>query len=139
MCRHQREVKVRILTEAPPPPLPTPIESGGIPLLSTPLSREKDTPPTSGSGYHWQLQKHPFPGLFVKFSQDYAPKIPPFPRKLEHACGPLMHSSGGRAEGTSLLPPNSGHFLGNMNVREKKCVPTLSVKRNLSLLQSDTH
>ena len=24
----------------------------------------------------------------------YSPKIPPFPRKLANACGPLMHSSG---------------------------------------------
>ena len=44
--------------------------------------------------YHWQLQKTlPFPGFLGKSSRDYAPKISPFPRKCEHARGPLMHSS----------------------------------------------
>ena len=33
----------------------------------------------------------PFPG---KTSRDYALKIPNFPRKWEHACDRLMHSSG---------------------------------------------
>ena len=48
-------------------------------------------------------KQHPlFPGFLKKTSRDYAPKIPPFPRKLEHACSPLMHSSFGGQGRTSI-------------------------------------
>ena len=47
-----------------------------------PPSREQDKLPILGIiGCHWQLQKtSPFPGFLWKSSQDYAPKIPPYPK-----------------------------------------------------------
>ena len=67
-----------------------------FPITWTLLSQEKDIPPISGIGYHWQLHKNPpFPGFLGKSSRDYGQKYPPFPRKWEYACSPLMHSRGG--------------------------------------------
>ena len=74
-------------------------------LCSFPITRtppppylgKKDVPPTSGIGFHWQLQKaSPFSG----FSREIFPRLrtkkyPLFPRKWEYACGPLMYSSRG--------------------------------------------
>ena len=66
-----------------------------VPHHRNPLSREQDNiPPILGIGYHWQLQKHPFPGFLGKSSRDPDQKYPSFPRKWERACGPLMHSRG---------------------------------------------
>ena len=46
-------------------------------------------PPISGIGYHWQLQKTPFPGILGEIFPRLRPKHtppPPFPRKWEYAC-----------------------------------------------------
>ena len=57
------------------------------------VSQERDIPPITGIGYHWQLQKAP---LFWAFLRNLpALKYPPFQGKWEHACSPLMHSRGG--------------------------------------------
>ena len=67
-----------------------------FPITRTPLSQEKDIPPISGIGYDWQLQKTPpFPGFLGKSSRDNDPKMPPFPRKWEYACGPSCIRVGG--------------------------------------------
>ena len=63
-----------------------------IPLTYLGKRIPKDIPGyISGIDYRWQLQKTPpFPGFLVKSSRDYtAKKYPSFPRKWEHACGPL--------------------------------------------------
>ena len=52
-----------------------------------PYLGKKDTPPilvTIGS-----YKNHPFSGLSRELFPRQRPQIPPFPRKWEHACGPL--------------------------------------------------
>ena len=73
-------------TTAPLPPKKPPIENI-FPILDI--------------GYHLQLHKStPCPWLsreiFPRLGSQNTPL--PFPRKLEHACGPLMHSSWERAD-----------------------------------------
>ena len=51
-------------------------------------------PHISGIGFRWQLQKHPLFLVFGKSSRVYGQKIPPFPRKWELACGPIMLDPG---------------------------------------------
>ena len=102
--------------ESPPPPPPradTPIEPGGggstyalspvtpnLPYLGKTIS--KDIPPLSRVLVTVGNYKNNT--FFLVFSATkYTP--PPFPRKWERACGPLMHSSGGPGE---LPGPLSG-------------------------------
>ena len=52
----------------------------------------KDIPSISGIGYHWQLQKHPLPGLsrlgnFLRLR----PQNPKLPEKMGTHMRPLMH------------------------------------------------
>ena len=96
---------IALVCGGPGPPLPC-IEPGGIYAHST--SAE---PPISGKGYPRIYP--PISGILVTvgnykntpfswFSREIFPRLkkkvqkyPPFPRKWERACGPLMHSSGG--------------------------------------------
>ena len=71
------------------PPPPPPISGKGC-TRDYPLSRV-----LISIGNYTNKQKTNFPGFVEKSSQDYGLKIPPFPRKWEYACGPLMHSSEG--------------------------------------------
>ena len=67
-----------------------------IPLISGSftIGNYKNTP-CSG------LSREIFPRLYY-----IRPKYPPFPRKWEYACGPLMHSSGGGGgSNLSVKPP----------------------------------
>ena len=80
------------MDETLPPPPPTPRTRGY--LCSFPITR---TPPPY-LGYWLPLaitKTHPFPGFLGKSFRDYGQKRPPFPRKWECTCCPLMHSSGG--------------------------------------------
>ena len=57
-------------------------------------------------GYRVTTCENPFPSFPRKFSRDKRPQNTPFPRKWEHACGPLVHSSGvggGRASAGQLI------------------------------------
>ena len=86
----------------PPPPSQHCHRTRGYahsPSPEPPISGKGYTP-ISGIGYHWQLQKNtPFSGLSREIFPRLLPNIPPFPRKWEYACGPLMHSSGGGGGG----------------------------------------
>ena len=89
------------------PPPPPPIEPGStyaellVPDHLNPLSREKDIPPYLGvlvTIGNYIFLNTPFSGLSREIFRDSGPQIPPFPRKWECVCGPLMHSSGGGGE-----------------------------------------
>ena len=97
--------------QSPPPPTthPNSHRIRGVHKLGSPSSPE--SPYLGKKMYHlsrvlvttdnYNITKktHFFLG---KFSRDYAPQIPPFPRKWENAYGPLMHSSGEGGGGVSV-------------------------------------
>ena len=96
---------------------PTPIESRGngvcpsihVPHHLDPPTAEKNIPPISGIGYHWQfLKTPPFSGFLGKSTP---PHYPLSRKKWESACGPLMHSSG--VGKSSLWGGGGGHLLKN--------------------------
>ena len=87
-----------------PPPTSLPIESGGIyarslvPHHLNPPILGKTIPPISGIGNHccffFNLNTL-FPCLSLEiFPRQMPPKVPPFPRKWEHACSPLCIREG---------------------------------------------
>ena len=78
---------------ASPEPPPPPISEKGYPRVY-PLSRVLVTV----GNYKHHSRYLVFSIIFPRLR----PKIPPFPRKLERASGPLMHSSGGGGGGGTL-------------------------------------
>ena len=92
----------------PPPPPPTDIEPGGTHARSRspepPYIGKRIYPLYLGYWLPWAITKNtPFSGLSREISPRLRPKYPPFPRKWECACGPLMHSSGGGGGGAGLM------------------------------------
>ena len=64
-----------------------------VPHHLNPLSWEKDIPPStrvSGIVYQWRVKTNS-----PRYLSETTP-YPPVTRKWEHACGPLLHSNGGR-------------------------------------------
>ena len=85
---------IRPPMEVPPPPPPPGLFPRHLNLIY--LGKEIYAH-ISGFGYHLQNYKNtPFSGNLPETTRK---KYTPFPRKWEHACGPLLHSMGGGGGG----------------------------------------